>query len=653
MIIQSICVKHFRSIVDEILICDNLTVLVGRNGAGKSSFLRALNLFYDQSAKVEKDDYYNRDTDKDIEIAVTYKNMSPDAKQLFESYMQGDTLTVERVFSWNGSKATNSYHGSSKQNSDFRTILQISAARDQRTEYGKIQEKYGLARWTNQGAAHEAMKKWEEDNQTECVRHRDDGKFFGFTGVGTGYLGRHTRFLFVPAVREASEDAYDGKGALLADLMDLVVRSVIACKKEYIELQEKTQKRYEQILHPDKLTELSNLDSDITKTLQTFVPDASLKLKWQDLSKIDIPMPQADAKLIEDGYETKISHTGHGLQRAFIVTMLQHLALAQSSETVEDGDEQKTGVVKLPDFLLAIEEPELYQHPSRQRHFANILLRLATGKIAGVADTTQIMYATHSPLFVGIDRVNQLRLLRKVSNGDTLPKYTALKKTTLNEVATALWVANGSKGEEYTAQSLQPRLTTIMTPWMNEGFFADVAVLVEGETDRAAILGTALSKGHDFESMGICVIPCLGKNNIDRPAIIFQKLGVPVYAVWDSDKGGDRAKPEDNHELLRIFGKDIEDWPTFVDKECACFEIKLEKTLAAELGNGCYEALLQEEQEKFGIPKKEHAQKNPVVVSNILTAARAKGKTSGTLEAIVDNVLALKEQCNGTGINSA
>jgi KTSC domain/AAA ATPase domain len=44
MIIKAINVKHFRSILDEGLDCDNLTVLVGRNGTGKSSFLRALDV---------------------------------------------------------------------------------------------------------------------------------------------------------------------------------------------------------------------------------------------------------------------------------------------------------------------------------------------------------------------------------------------------------------------------------------------------------------------------------------------------------------------------------------------------------------------------------------------------------------------------------
>lgn len=46
MIIKALHVKNFRSIFDERIDCDNLTVLVGRNGTGKSSFLRAMEMFY-------------------------------------------------------------------------------------------------------------------------------------------------------------------------------------------------------------------------------------------------------------------------------------------------------------------------------------------------------------------------------------------------------------------------------------------------------------------------------------------------------------------------------------------------------------------------------------------------------------------------------
>jgi ABC-type branched-subunit amino acid transport system ATPase component len=62
MIIREVHVKNFRSILGEPFPCDCLTVLVGRNGAGKLSFLRALEKFYDPSAKVIDEDFYAEDT---------------------------------------------------------------------------------------------------------------------------------------------------------------------------------------------------------------------------------------------------------------------------------------------------------------------------------------------------------------------------------------------------------------------------------------------------------------------------------------------------------------------------------------------------------------------------------------------------------------
>lgn len=90
---------------------------------------------------------------------------------------------------------------------------------------------------------------------------------------------------------------------------------------------------------------------------------------------------------------------------------------------------------------------------------------------------------------------------------------------------------------------------------MGEGFFADVVALVEGESDRAALLAVAGTMGLDFDSLGIAVIPCFSKSSIDRPLVIFRQLGIPVYAVWDGDYGNKDPKPEINRHLLRLVGK--------------------------------------------------------------------------------------------------
>ena len=233
--------------------------------------------------------------------------------------------------------------------------------------------------------------------------------------------------------------------------------------------------------------------------------------------------------MVEDDYPCTVARTGHGLQRAFILTMLQHLALAQTpANAAPTGAIPPSPERKLPDLVLAVEEPELYQHPNRQRHFARILLQLSSGKTPGVADNTQVIYSTHSPLFVGIDRMDQIRLLRKTTVAGR-PKITKVVSTTTNEIAEILWRADGEPREMYTGETLLPRLQSIMTPWMSEGFFSRVAVLVEGEDDRAAVLGMASAMGHDLESSGFSVIPCGGKASMDRPIAIFRTLGVTIY----------------------------------------------------------------------------------------------------------------------------
>jgi len=391
----------------------------------------------------------------------------------------------------------------------------------------------------------------------------------------------------------------------------------------------------------------------LSETLRYYAPEANVSMEWAKLVDIDFPLPKAEVKLHEDGYKSSVQRTGHGLQRAFILTMLQHLVAAKGVETAteagfaSEAEIPEQGEPHLPGLVLAIEEPELYQHPSRQRHMAAVLLKLSQGAIPGVAKKTQVLYSTHSPLFVGLDRFEQIRLLRKIDHASGRPRVTKAVKTELDAVAEEIWASGDKQESKFTADTLRPRLQAVMTPWVNEGFFADVAVLVEGEDDRAAILGIAISMGHNLDSDGISVIPCMGKNNLDRPLVIFRRLGIPVYVIWDGDSGEREAKPEDNHRLLRLFGQSDEDWPCGVNDHYACFKVKLESTLAEEIGKELFDRLLVDTQAELGIPRKKDALKNPVVLQRIVEKASAGGKTSATLKGIVEKIIAMKPQREG------
>lgn len=647
MFINTLTVSNFRSIRKETLDCENLTALVGPNGAGKSTFLRALQAFYETSYRVAASDFHNGNTAEPITIAITYSDLSPTSRAQFKSYINGETLTVEKVFTGDGSRSQGRYYGSTLQNPAFRAVregLQIKdrgrTARDAYETLRTTRSYSILPEWSKLVDVEPALQRWELDHPGECARHRDDGQFFGFTAVASGYLGRFTSLLYIPAVREASSDAAEARGSVFSELMDLVVRSALVNNDRLVRLQERTQRLFERAISGDNVQELATLGEKLTNSLKQFVPAASVELDWSSPPRIDLPVPKAAVKIIEEDYGCEVENVGHGLQRAFIITLLQHLTLAQVRRARE-GDEQNA---ELPTLVLAIEEPELYQHPNRQRHFAALLRELAQGNIPGVADKTQMVYTTHSPLFVGIDRINQLRMIRRLPEVGHPLKCSKVIKTNLDAVAHAVWEANGSRPPPYTAETLIPRLQAIMTPWMSEGFFGDLVVLVEGEDDRAALLGFARARDYEFAANGISIIPCGGKTCIDRPAIIFSQLGIPVYLVWDGDNGEKDARPADNHRLLRLLGEPATDWPTsFVGAKYACFEVDLETTMRSEIGEREYSAIVQEAQATFGIPKRKHALKNPQVVTRIVEQCTARGHTCPTLTALIDQVWALRQ----------
>jgi hypothetical protein len=612
-------------------------------------------------ARYSEEDFYARNTSQHIMITVTFTELTPEERNLFNKYVEAGELTVEKVMGFPSSKANQKYYGTSLRNPEFQAFGAATSAQERRQEYAALRgnSKYSsLPSWTRQDDAVKALEDWEASNPEACSRQRDDGQFFGFTEVGEAHLERYTSFLLVPAVRDASEDAAEGKGSVLTELMDLVVRKALAERPELIQLREEAQERYDAIVDPEKLPELQNLGAQLTATLKNYAPEARVALSWLKGEGVTIAPPRANIRLVEDGYPTEVTRSGHGLQRAFILTMLQHLAVAQYTPGQPQGVQpsqdtgSEAGPLRLPNLILSIEEPELYLHPNRQRHLSRILLNLAMGGVPGVAERTQVIYSTHSPLFMDIERFDQVRRLRKVPTQDDMPKETKLVYTTLDEIARVIEQANAQPEGTYSGETLRPRLQVLMTPWMNEGFFADAVVLVEGEEDRAAILGvagtlhTAAGQDVDLETLGISVIPCMGKNSLDRPAAIFRALGIPIYIVWDSDCAKGDAKKQSqnkvsNHLLLRLCGEAIEDWPEGVSGCFACFKVDMGMTLHREIGEERFDRLLQPWIERFAYDKADST-KNPLLIRAVLRDAQAEGASSPTLTLIVKNILRLK-----------
>jgi len=656
MRICNVHIKNFRCIFDENIEFENLATLVGPNGSGKSAVLRAIDLFYQTKSTVTEDDYYNKDMSQAIEIAVTLKDLSEEEKGLFQKYVRDNMLTVTNIIQ----SGVEKYHGTIFQNPDFAEVRKGPRRSDIQDAYRKLltREEYSvLPKVRSADDAENEMQKWELEHPKKCEWIRDEGQFFGFRQVGQAHLERYSRFIFVPAVRDAEQDALDRSGSAMYELMELLVRSVMAQEERFKEFKNRVQDEYKELISPEAIPQLESLGDRLTDSLRCYVPSASVRLSWETAESVNIPMPKADVKLEEDGFPSPVDKVGHGLQRAFILSMLQSLVAVQYQyqEQVgelgssEESDEQiESSIGKLPDLILAIEEPELYQHPNRQRYLSKILSGLSEGGIAGVAERTQVIYSTHSPLFVDLFRFDSIRRLTKRPNSGvvTLPMITQIARTNMESIAKKLEAVQDERPERpFTSESLKARMVAIMTPWVNEGFFADVLVLVEGEDDRSAILGAARMMGFDFEGEGIAVIPCDGKASIDRPFLVFSELGIPTYLVFDGDGHEEEGKrgEKTNRILQRLLGvSNVRDVPrTEITERYATFETELDRFLRGRVGEEIYTKISLKFIRDYGYSGLNQCKKSPTFVQSILEEAKKGGITISELVEIVKNIKAL------------
>jgi CRISPR-associated exonuclease Cas4 len=156
-------------------------------------------------------------------------------------------------------------------------------------------------------------------------------------------------------------------------------------------------------------------------------------------------------------------------------------------------------------FVLLIEEPELYLSPHAQRHLYGLLRGLAQ---AG----NQILYSTHAPVFLSVDKLEELALVRHTPTGGT----SLFQPEPLAEAETFRALSEFDSGRA-------------------ELFLARCAVLVEGRTEKLIFPLVFDALGIDLDKEGILVLECGGKGNMPLFARIANACSIPYVVVHDRD----------------------------------------------------------------------------------------------------------------------
>ncbi len=650
MRIKSLSVRNFRSIREAKVDLDNLTAFIGRNGAGKSSFLQALAVFYNPGFQITEEDYFNRTTTEPIQITVTFTELKPHEAEEFKPYLEGDDLTVWKSIS---ADAGQQYFGTTTQIPAFAELRELKTFSERRS---KLREIAGSGRFpnlrdtaSNDTNLKQILSDYERDHPDLCERVRSPTQFFGPANIGGGKLDKFTKFVLIPAVREVADEAGLRRSSSLYQLLDILVLRQINARQDIRDFKTEVQEKAQQLFSPENLRELSALGVSISRTLEEFAPGSELHLRWGQPPVPDIPAPQPQATLTEDGYEGDITRKGHGLQRALILTLLQHLARTsdrqQTDSSQENNGAEPQTIQTDPDVILAIEEPELYLHPQRCRYLYGVLQRLsAVGNEPGTP-ATQVIYTTHSPHFVSLNAFDRVRIVRKVRSDESAIGETSCSSHSLEAALGSIAAAYEIPRESLSAQSFILRSANVMTSAVNEGFFADCVVVVEGPQDAAAIWAVQEQMQRDWVRLGISVVPAMGKNKMDRPLVAFGGHRIPLYFVVDGDaknKDNQKKTAQLNRALGRLAKLQLEDFPTTDVKEnCAFFEDCLETEIADAIGQENFNEFRSKIAAEFQHGRLSDVLKSPDGMESFIAEVYAAGLRIDVLESIVEAVTGL------------
>lgn len=329
--------------------------------------------------------------------------------------------------------------------------------------------------------------------------------------------------------------------------------------------------------------------------------------------------PLARASIGEQSFVGEIARLGHGLQRAFLVAILQELA----SSEVAGG----------PTLLLGFEEPELYQHPPQAQHMAAELEELATEE-----KNSQVIVTTHSPYFVSTKGFENVRMIRK----NRATNDSRCTSTTYDQIASRL---SGATKEKTISTATMTAIEQIMQPSQRELYFTKVAILVEGMED-VAFIGSHFQvseKWSTFRRLGCHFVLAVGKTNLSRPLAIANELSIPAFVIFDGDGNKKDLKPHirDNSCILRLCGIDEFDaipteirwgenhvvWPT-------CIFDAVQSEITKKVWEDAEHAVRRAKGYVEGVK-----QKNNMLIAGVIDELNSNGVRSKVLDRLCENIL--------------
>ncbi|MFI9104965.1 ATP-dependent nuclease [Streptomyces fildesensis] len=570
-------IENFRCLVDAEMCFDDVTSIIGPNGVGKSTILRALEWFFngEKGTSLSSEDLCSDASSGRIRVEVEFDSLTENDRKELGRYAP---LGVQKIAIWRTwENGDDRITGKGMAFPDFETVRMCGSATDRRKAYNSLRESSPELELPSAGSdllVEEAMMVWERNNTERLEETEIQGtNFFGFAGKSK--LASIFEFILVSADLRALEESTDARTTIFGKIIERAIDRKVA-DAELAELDDRLNDERTQIANRNFGPQLDQISKELTDAVELFSTGRDIVV-----SPVDNPYKPAKASFkvsVVDGLvETGIERQGHGFQRAMIISALKLLS------------DRRTKGARTGSLCLAIEEPELYQHPIQARAFSAVLRKIAEDP----DQMAQVAYATHNPIFVDPRNFHEVRRISRIQNSGS-KREIAISHVRVDDVVEAL---SGFVPEDRVKRQIE---ATVLNR-LSEALFASAVVLVEGPTDKAVLEGCSERESSPLSVEGIHVAEAGNKPGLFLSRAILSLLGIPCYVIFDADSGvggrmaqknkldsdirtAELKAAEDNSRLFVYLGRSgMPEWPTtHADSDYAVFADRLEELLQSE-----------------------------------------------------------------------
>ncbi len=381
MKLDKLRIRNFRCFQAEIEISfDDITALIGKNDAGKSTILEALDIFLNEESPDKYDGSVKGDK-KDITLVCEFSDIP---EEVIIDEINPTNLKTEFLLNKNGNLEIHKTFDGSLQNPKLKSVSLFA----EHPSADNVKDLVQLKISDLKKRAKELKIDLKNVDQTinaqlrECIRNNENDLIVKSDFVplndnnGAKVWSDLKNYLPVYALFKSDRESTDQDPEAQDPLKSAIKEAIKSKETEINKISDFVKDEVNKIAEAT-LKKLSEMDSNLAKELKADIAIGKFESIFKATIKSDEDIP--------------INKRGSGVKRLILLNFFRAKA------------EQKMQETKKLDVIYAFEEPETSQHPNNQKLLMSAFMELST--------KAQIIISTHTPMLARILDENKLRYI--------------------------------------------------------------------------------------------------------------------------------------------------------------------------------------------------------------------------------------------------